>query len=47
MLYTPADRLLIGGELLWGKRTDNNGAAGDDVRFRLTVKYSFDAKIAI
>ena len=47
LLYTPADNLLIGGELLWGKRTDNNGATGDDIRFQFSVKYSFGAKIAI
>jgi hypothetical protein len=47
LLYTPADNLLIGGELLWGKRTDKNGASGDDLRFQLSVKYSFGTKITI
>ena len=27
-----------------GKRTDNNGASGDDVRLQFSVKYSFSSK---
>ena len=47
LIYTPSDKILVGGELLWGKRTDNNGASGDDTRFQLSVKYSFGTSIAI
>jgi len=47
LLYTPSSNLLIGGELLWGKRTDNNGETGDDIRFQFSIKYSFGAKITI
>jgi hypothetical protein len=45
LLYTPAKNILIGGELLWGKRTDNDGRSGDDWRFQFSVKYSFGAQI--
>ena len=45
LLYYPAENLMIGGELLWGQRTNNDGAAGDDVRFQFTVKYNFGIKL--
>ena len=45
LLYTPAKNIMMGGEVLWGKRTDNNGASGDDWRFQFSVKYSFGAQI--
>jgi hypothetical protein len=41
LLYYPADNLMIGGELMWGERENNDGASEDDVRFQFTVKYSF------
>jgi hypothetical protein len=41
LLYYPADNLMLGGELMWGKRTNNDGASEDDVRFQFTVKYNF------
>ncbi len=41
LLYTPADNLLFGSELLWGKRTDNDGDSGTDTRLQFSVKYSF------
>jgi len=47
LLYTPTAKILIGGEMLWGKRTDFGGAHGDDVRFQFTVKYDFGASIAL
>ncbi len=43
LLWAPANRILTGGELLWGRRTDNDGADGDDVRFQYTFKFSFDS----
>jgi hypothetical protein len=43
LLWTPADKLLFGVEVLWGKRTDNNGANGDDIRTQVTAKYSFSS----
>lgn len=45
LLYSPASRILIGGEVLWGQRTDLNRASGDDLRFQFTVKYGFGATI--
>ena len=47
LLYTPAKNLLIGGELLWGERTDHDGTNGDDIRLQLSVKYSFSTSISI
>jgi hypothetical protein len=45
LLFTPADNLMFGAELLWGKRTNNDGASDDDVRFQFTAKYSFGIKL--
>jgi hypothetical protein len=45
LLYYPADNLMIGGELLWGERENNDGASEDDVRFQFSVKYSFGIKL--
>jgi hypothetical protein len=44
LLYTPASSLLIGGEVMWGQRTDHDRSSGDDVRFQISVKYSFSTK---
>jgi len=41
----PANNLSLGGELLWGKRTNNDGSSGDDVRFQFSIKYSFGTKL--
>ena len=41
----PASNLSLGGELMWGKRTNNDGSSGDDVRFQFSVKYSFGTKL--
>ena len=43
LLWTPADRVMTGAELLWGRRTDNDGADGDDVRLQYTFKLSFSS----
>ncbi len=43
LLWTPADKLMFGVELLWGKREDNNGANGDDIRTQVSAKYSFSS----
>lgn len=47
LLWTPTKDILIGGELLWGKRTDFDGVTGDDVRFQFSVKYSWGQKFDI
>jgi hypothetical protein len=44
LLYTPGSNLMMGGEVMWGQRTDHDGATGDDVRFQFSVKYSFSGK---
>jgi hypothetical protein len=45
LLAYPADRVLVGVEVLYGKRTNNDGTTGDDVRFQFSVKYNFGAKL--
>jgi hypothetical protein len=30
---------------LWGKRTDNDGTTGDDVRYQFSVKYNFGVEL--
>ena len=34
---------MTGAELLWGRRTDNDGADGDDVRLQYTFKFNFSS----
>ena len=41
LLHYPAENLMIGGEFLYGRRTNNDGADGDAMRFQFTVKYNF------
>jgi hypothetical protein len=45
LLHYPGDNLMIGGEFLYGRRTNNDGADGDDIRFQFTVKYNFGIKL--
>ena len=45
LLAYPADKVMIGGELMWGKRTNNDGTTGDDVRFQFSAKYNFGTKL--
>jgi len=44
LLYTPASNVMIGGEVMWGQRTNHDRASGDDVRFQISVKYNFSTK---
>jgi len=44
LLWAPDPHLLGGMELLWGRRTDNDGAQGDDVRLQTTFKFNFSSK---
>jgi len=44
LLWTPADQVMTGAELLWGKRTDNDGESGTDLRLQYTFKWSFSSK---
>jgi hypothetical protein len=43
LLWTPAKRIMMGAEFLWGKRKDNYGAEGDDTRLQLSFKYAFSS----
>lgn len=44
LLHTPNEKILVGGELLWGQRTDKDGDSGSDVRVQVSVKYKFSSK---
>lgn len=41
LLHTPVDGVMVGAELLWGQRTDKNGASGDDTRLQTSIRYTF------
>ncbi|HYJ52966.1 MAG TPA: DcaP family trimeric outer membrane transporter [Allosphingosinicella sp.] len=43
LLWAPGSRLLLGPEILWGQRTDNDGASGDDIRLQFSFKISFSS----
>jgi hypothetical protein len=45
LLHYPGENLMIGGEFLYGRRTNNDGADGDDMRFQFTVKYNFGTQL--
>jgi hypothetical protein len=45
LLYKPIDHLLIGGELMYGRRKDNYGATGEDTRVQFSVRYTYGAKV--
>ncbi len=45
LLYYPAENLMLGGELMYGQRKNNDDASEDDVRFQFTVKYNFGIKL--
>jgi hypothetical protein len=45
LLMYPASKVMVGVELMYGKLTNNNGTTGDDVRFQLSAKYDFGAKL--
>jgi hypothetical protein len=44
ILYLPAKSILIGAEALWGRRKDNDGNQGNDIRSQISFKYSFSSK---
>ena len=45
LLMYPVANVMMGVELLWGKRTDNDGTTGDDVRYQFSVKYNFSVEL--
>jgi hypothetical protein len=44
LVYYPGENMLVGAEFLWGRRTDHDGATGDDERLQISFKYSFSSK---
>ncbi len=44
LLWHPASGVFTGGELLWGKRTDNDGETGKDLRFQYSFHWDFSSK---
>jgi len=45
LLCYPVQKLTVGVEALWGRRTNNDGTTGDDVRFQLSLNYAFGTKL--
>lgn len=45
LLYYPTANLMMGGELMWGERENNDGASDDAYRFQFSVKYNFGIKL--
>jgi hypothetical protein len=39
--YYPAERVMLGGEALYGIREDNDGDRGDDLRLQFSAQYRF------
>jgi len=44
LLWHPADGVFTGCELLWGRRTDNDGKSGKDLRFQYSFHWDFSSK---
>jgi hypothetical protein len=45
LLYYPAENVMVGGELMWGERKNNNDDTEDGFRFQFSVKYNFGIKL--
>jgi hypothetical protein len=43
LLIAPFKNFLAGPEFLWGRRNDYGGAAGNDFRLQISLKYSFSS----
>ena len=44
LLWHPAGNVFTGAELLWGKRTDNDGNTGEDWRLQYSFHWDFTSK---
>ena len=44
LLWSPVDPMMTGVELQWGKRKDNDGSTGHDLRVQYSFKWSFSSK---
>ncbi len=45
LLWYPVKNVMMGGEVLWGERVNNDRLSGNDSRFQFTVKYSFGTQV--
>jgi hypothetical protein len=45
LLYHPVPDLLLGPELIWGRRENRDGSDGEDTRVQFSVKYNFAGTI--
>lgn len=41
LVYKPFPQFMVGGELMWGEREDNDGDSGDALRLQFAVQYKF------
>jgi hypothetical protein len=44
LLYMPHKNVLMGIEGLWGYRGNMDGSGADDIRFQISMKFSFSSK---
>ncbi|HEX7961008.1 MAG TPA: DcaP family trimeric outer membrane transporter [Terriglobales bacterium] len=45
LAWTPFSRVMYGGELQWGRRTNISAGASESYRLQFSFKYSFDGRI--
>jgi hypothetical protein len=45
LLYTPVPNMMVGGELQWGERENENGFTSDAVKVQFSFKYNFSSKV--
>jgi hypothetical protein len=45
LLYYPADNLMFGVEVLWGKLTVNDGGSDDVLRLQFSARYTFGTRL--
>jgi DcaP outer membrane protein len=45
VLYHPTPDMLVGPELIWGRRENRNGDSGNDTRIQVSFKYNFAGTI--
>jgi len=45
LLYMPVPNVMMGGELQWGERENENGFTSDAVKVQFSFKYNFSSRI--
>lgn len=45
LTYMPVKGVTLGGEFLWGKRSDFDGSSGNDPRIQLSARYDFSTPL--